>query len=372
MSGSGSKEGSGTGARRDAVGSISPAGSAAGWRPSAGRASLSKRAELLAEIRSFFHRRGVLEVETPLLARHGVTDPHLHSLGVEVRYPGIEGSKRLFLQTSPEFAMKRLLAAGSGPIYQISKAFRDDEAGRFHNPEFTMLEWYRPGFDQHRLMDEMDELLAATLDAGPAERLTYREAFRIQARVDPLTASPRELESAARDAGIEVSGSGPNADSADAGAAGGEMTGDDLLHLLSSHLVEPHLGRTVDGRGRPRPTFLFDYPASQAALARVRAGSRDEPAVAERFEVYLGGVELANGFHELADAEEQAERFLGDLEERRRRGLPEPEPDPRLLAALRHGLPDCAGVALGIDRLLMLATGAEHIREVLAFPIDRA
>ena len=268
------------------------------------------------------------------------------------------GGRTVYLQTSPEYAMKRLLAAGSGPIYQLARAFRDGEAGRRHNPEFTLLEWYRPGFDQHRLMDEVAELLAEVAGvAGPAERLTYAEAFRAHAGVDPFADPPERLAEAARGA---TDGAVPD-------------LGDDRdawLDLLMGTVVEQRLGWSGDRR---RPTFVHDFPASQAALARVRTPVPGAgPAVAERFELFVGGVELANGFHELADAAEQRRRFEADLARRRALDLPEPPVDERFLAALAAGLPDCAGVALGFDRLVMLAAGAGSIAEVLAFPAGRA
>lgn len=302
---------------------------------------------MLATLRSFFAEREVLEVETPLLSRATATDLHIESLSCELPEGG-ERSRR-FLQTSPEFAMKRLLAAGSGPVYQICKAFRGGEAGHLHNPEFTLIEWYRPGWDHHRLMDEMDELLAAALGAEPAERLTYGEAFGRHAGIDPHRASLDELRQASQRGGIETSGFEP-------------QDRDGWLHLLMSHRVEPSLGRG-------RPTFILDYPASQAALARVRPGALP---VAERFEVYVESIELANGFHELTDPEEQRRRFEADLELRREAGLEVVAIDERLLAALESGLPACAGVALGVDRLLMLESGAREVGEVISFAADRA
>ncbi len=317
------------------------------WRPSASLETLRRRAELLARLRGFFAARGVLEVETPLLQAATVTDLHLHSLSVPLDVP--LASRRMYLQTSPEYAMKRLLAAGSGAIYQICKAFRDGEAGSSHNPEFTMLEWYRPGFDHHALMDEIDELLAEVLGASAAERSTYGEVFERHLGIDPHRVSLDHLERAAAERGIELAGAGP-------------ADRDGWLQLLMSCVIEPRLGRG-------RPSFVFDFPASQAALARLRLG--DLP-VAERFEVYVEGVELANGFHELADAGEQRRRFEADLAQRRDSGLDDVPIDERLLAALEAGLPDCAGVAFGVDRLLMLVTGAEDLRDVVSFPIDRA
>ena len=248
--------------------------------------------------------------------------------------------------------MKRLLAAGSGPIYQLCKVFRDGEAGRRHNPEFTLLEWYRPGFDHHQLMDEVAALVTAVFDPvspGTVEKLTYEEAFVRHAGINPLDADAVQLAECARAHGIDSHGLDPHS-----------VT--DWCDLLLTHRVEPHLGQG-------HLTFLYDYPAAQAALARLRP---DRPQVAERFELYLNGIELANGFHELGDAREQRQRFEHDLAARTRLGLPLPPPDERLLAALHAGLPDCAGVALGIDRLVMLATGASSIAEVIAFPLDRA
>lgn len=314
------------------------------WRPAASLDTLHLRAELLASLRAFFADRGVLEVETPLLSAASVTDLHLQSLSLRV---GGRDERRMYLQTSPEFAMKRLLAHGSGPIYQISKAFRDAEAGRRHNPEFTILEWYRPGWDHHRLMDEIDELLATVLGIPAGERLGYAEAFARHAAIDPHHASRDELERRVEQLRVQ-------------GVV--DLERDDLLNLLLTHVVEPNLGRG-------RPTFIHDFPASQAALARIRPG---DPRLAERFEVFVEGVELANGYHELTDPAEQRRRFEADLAERRRRGLPEVPVDHRLLAALEAGLPDCAGVALGVDRLVMLKAGANDISDVIAFPIDRA
>jgi lysyl-tRNA synthetase class 2 len=242
--------------------------------------------------------------------------------------------------------MKRLLAAGSGAIYQICKAIRDGEAGTRHNPEFTMLEWYRPGWDHHRLMDEMDALLGDVLDCGSAERLTYAEAFQRYAGFAVFEETDEDLRKRVGELGV-------------AGVRG--LARDDLLDLILTHVIEPRLGHC-------QPTFIHDYPASQASLARVRDG---EPPLAERFEVFAEGLELANGYHELSDPEEQRRRFEHDLEMRRRVGLPEVPIDERLLAALEHGLPRCAGVALGIDRLVMLAAGTRDLSDVIAFPVDR-
>lgn len=324
------------------------------WSPTASLESLRARAQALDEIRVFFRQRGVMEVETPVLSAAGATDPNLHSMRSRYTGPGAAQGRELYLHTSPEFAMKRLLAAGSGPIYQVCRVFRDGETGRYHNPEFTLLEWYRPGLDYCALMDEVESLagrlLAPYRAAAPAKRLTYREAFRRHAGVDAWTADGETLAHCAAANGV----------SAPAGLSGDDRDG--WLDLLLTQVVEPAVAR----HGL---YFLYDYPASQAALARVRGG---EDPVAERFELYLDGVELANGFQELTDPQEQARRFESDNRRRVQRGQPPVPPDEHLIGALAHGLPSCAGVALGLDRLLMQALGARSIDEVLAFPIDRA
>jgi lysyl-tRNA synthetase class 2 len=247
--------------------------------------------------------------------------------------------------------MKRLLAAGAGPVYQICKVFRDGERGRLHHPEFSLLEWYRPGWDHWRLMDEVAGLVRCVLErpAMPVETLAYRDLFLSRLRLDPFRAGSDELRERALAEGL-------------AGAEGLDLDRDGWLDLLLTHRLE-------DGLGRGRMTFVHDYPASQAALARIRPGPQP---VAERFELYLEGLELANGFHELTDAGEQRRRFERDLATRRAMGLRAPPVDERFLAALEAGMPEAAGVALGLDRLLMVVTGAGHIDEVLAFPIERA
>ncbi len=316
------------------------------WHPTATRAALERRAVMLAAARQFFAERKVLEVDTPIMVNAPVTDVHIHSAEVRLRR---HGGDRLFLHTSPEYAMKRLLASGSGDIYQICHVVRGRERGRQHNPEFTLIEWYRLGFTLDDLMDEV-QALAFTLLATPAaerraERLSYREVFQRELSIDPFTASLETLAQAGGDLGFPRS----------AGR-------DELLDLLMGSRIGPALGRD-------QLTFVYGYPASQAALARL---DPHDSAAALRFELYRGGIELANGFHELASAAEQRARFEQDREERKRRGLPAYAADERLLAALEAGLPDCAGVALGFDRLLMLATGANHIDEVLSFPVERA
>lgn len=324
------------------------------WRPACTLEALRLRAKLLADIRRFFAAREVLEVETPLLCHAPVTDPNLHAFATRFLPPGAAQGRDLYLQTSPEFAMKRLLAAGSGSIYQICKAFRDEESGRHHNPEFTLLEWYRAGFSLADLMDEVEALLAEVCGAAyplaAAERHAYAELFECHLGIDPLTATRADFARCA--------------EARDFPEAGG-LCGDDRkvwLDLLFSYFVQPQLGQG-------RATFVYGYPACLPSLAR---RSPNDPRVVERVEVFLEGLELGNGFHELADAVEQEARFDQDLAERRARGLVLPPKDERLLAALRQGLPDCAGIAIGLDRLLMLLAGTGAIGEVLAFPVDRA
>jgi len=325
------------------------------WRPSATFEKLRLRARLLANVRRFFAEREVLEVETPLLYPATVTDPLLHSFATRYTGPGAPAGRTLYLQTSPEFAMKRLLAAGSGPIYQLGKAFRDGEAGRRHNPEFTLLEWYRPGFTLAELMAEVDalvrQIVGASLALGSTQYLSYADAFIRYVGINPHTASVSALRQCATQHGIT-----PPPGLTD------EMR-DGWLDLLLTHLIEPQLGRPYDTLA---PLFLFDYPPSQAALARIRPGN---PAVAERFELYIQGLELANGYHELGDAAEQRRRFEADRVTRQAAGLSVSPLDERLLAALEAGLPACCGVALGMDRLIMLVAGVSTIDDITAFPL---
>jgi lysyl-tRNA synthetase class 2 len=296
--------------------------------PTATLDMLRRRALLLKQVRQFFDSRGFLEVETPILSHDVVVDRHLDPLRVTLlndpREP--DRGKTLWLQTSPEFAMKRLLVAGARTIYQITRAFRGGEAGQLHNPEFTMVEWYRVGDDYEAGMGLLADLAEAILGRGQAERLTFAEAFQRFARTNPHGLPDYEID------------------------------------LLLTDKVQPHLGIG-------RPAIVFDYPATQAALARVRPG---KPPVAERFELYVDGIELANGYHELLDPAILRERNRANNAARAADGkytLPE---ESRLLAAMDHGLPACSGCALGFDRLVMVATGAKSIQEVLAFPIDRA
>ncbi len=317
---------------------------ASDWQAGANLARLQQRAALLAALRRFFAERGVLEVETPQLMASCVPDPMIEAL--RTQYHGAS-PQTLYLQSSPELAMKRLLAAGSGAIYQICHAFRDGESGRFHNPEFTLLEWYRPNFTHHQLMQEVEALLSQILSSPAAHYLSYQQAFIQYAQLDPLQASLQQLQQ-------HIAQWMPL-------SSAKSLEHDACLQLIMSQDIEPHLGQAA-------PTFIYDYPISQAALAR-RLPHNSQ--LAARFEVYVQGIELANGFHELSDAEEQRQRFQAELQQRQQSGAHQPPLDERFLAALQAGLPDSSGVALGVDRLLMLQTSATCIDEVLAFSLAR-
>ena len=325
------------------------------WQPAATLEALHLRAKIVTAIRNFFTARDVLEVDTPALMHGASTDLQLHSLTTRYTGPLAAQGIQLYLHTSPEFAMKRLLASGCGSIYQISKVFRDGEYGRWHNPEFTLLEWYRPGYDHHALMDEVAALITCLpkLALMDNERIRYGDLFQRYAGINPHTASRNELRECALSHGLDM-------------AEPTTADRDTWLDLLLTHSIIPQLPPD-------HLYFIYDYPASQAALARIRpATPGQQPALAERFELYINGIELANGFHELSDSAEQRRRFELDNVRRCEQGLPPMPLDEHLLAALAHGLPACAGVALGIDRLLMLAGGYSHISEVIAFPFERA
>lgn len=304
--------------------------------PTASAHALRQRAETLRQVRQFFAARDFLEVETPLLSRDTVVDRFIEPFAVEA------GGTTHWLQTSPEFHMKRLLAAGHERIFQITRAFRREESGAMHNPEFTILEWYRVGDTYESGRELLADFCRDLLECETVASISYAEAFRQYAGVDPFSATIEELHA-------ETSLSA-------------EADRDELLNYLLGVKVEPHLGQH-------EPTILYDYPASQAALART---STENPQIAERFELYVRGVELANGYHELLEADVLRERNRKTNEQRRQAGkrlLPE---ESELLVAMDHGLPACVGVALGIDRLIMLKTGAASISEVIAFPFDRA
>ena len=316
------------------------------YRPTSDLAMVANRAKLLRTIRQFFDSRQFIEVDTPILSADTVVDRHLEPFFMEVN-----GSP-FFLQTSPEFAMKRLLAAGMTAIYQITHAFRREELGQLHNPEFTMVEWYRVGDSYQNGMDLLAELAEATLDRGPVERLTYAEAFEKHLGLNPHTADTVQLLHAIDRQKIDAEGFDP-------------QDGDGLLDLLLTHCIQPHLGT-------PAPTILYDYPASQSALAKVRESQNGDPPVAERFELYVDSIELANGYHELTDPAELRRRNAAVNAQREADGHARLPEESRLLAAMDAGLPESVGVALGLDRLLMVATGATSLAQVLAFPFDRA
>jgi lysyl-tRNA synthetase class 2 len=310
------------------------------WRPTAEQSTLEARAHLLSRIREFFSARQVLEVETPLISGAGNSDPGIKQFSMR--------SGSLSLRTSPEYPMKRLLAAGSGDIYELGRVFRADENGRFHNAEFTLLEWYRNGWSYHQLMDEVAELIRFCIPEIPfrESRVAYRDLLMAYTNFDPLTCADEDIATFINDKGVELQ----------------DLNRGQMLDLVISHFVQTKLpSQTI--------TFVYDYPSQQAALARIRDS---EPPVAERFEMFLGQVELANGYQELTDACEQTARFESENTVRKAAGQKEVLPDTRLLAAMHSGLPDCAGVALGVDRLLMANLELKSIDSVLAFPFNRS
>jgi lysyl-tRNA synthetase class 2 len=318
------------------------------WRPTASLEALRLRAAALATARQFFDQRRLLEVDTPQLVRHAVTDRHIECARVEL--PG--HAAPLFLHSSPEYAMKRLLAAGSGDIYQIAHVFRGNERSRWHNAEFMLMEWYRCGFTMRELMAEVAALALTLLGlpAGtPIEYLPYAQAFGRELRVDPLTADDAELRALCIAHRLDPQ-------------VAGRCQRDEWLDWLMGTVIGPRLG--TEGL-----CFVHHYPASQAALARLDSA---DPRVALRFELYFQGIELANGFEELSDAAQQRARFEADRQQRIEAGLTAPAMDEALLAALVAGLPPVSGVAMGFDRLLMLRTGRASIEEVMPFPLERA
>ena len=322
------------------------------WQPTLTWEYAQKRAQVLKKVRHFFDERNIIEVETPALSQGTVTDVHLDAISCRYNFlsdssPG--QSVKFYLQTSPEFHMKRLLASGYGSIFQIAKAFRHEEAGRFHNPEFTLLEWYRLGFDHFMLMDEVGELLQIILDCKKPDQITYQQLFLDLLNIDPLVADREQLLSLIKDYNkfsdwLTV-----------------EQDNDVLLQFILSEIIEPKIGNQ-------RPCFVYNFPRSQASLAKT---CEQDIRVAERFECYFKGVELVNGFNELTDVDIQLARFQEDNQKRKMLSLKEKPIDKNFLAALSHGLPACSGVALGIDRLIMLLLNVEHIEQVISFPADR-
>lgn len=319
------------------------------WQPSAELSVLKKRAQLFKAVRDFFDARDVMEVDTPCLSLGSISDPHIEVLTSQTRSQGEDLT--YYLQTSPEYAMKRLLCSGVGSIYQLGKVFRAEEIGCRHSIEFTMLEWYRVGFDHWQLMDEIQALLAYIMgdDTLMCERLSYQEAFLRHTGLDPFSTSLSELQACAHkhtEYGLQ------------------ETDRDTLLELIFASVVEAEIGKE-------QPCFIHSYPASQAALAKTHMNDNDQ-WVAARFELYWRGMELANGYHELTDAEEQAYRFEKDKVSRNEMKLADRQFDERLLNALKSGMPECAGVALGVDRLLMLMCGKKHIESVMSFAHSRS
>ena len=322
----------------------------AGWRPTASVEVLHGRADMLARIRAYFAAQGVREVQTPVLSASAASDPQIETIAATpARGP------RRFLQTSPEYPMKRLLAGGFGDCYQVCPVFRDGESGRLHNPEFTMIEWYRVDFGMAEMQHDVDRVLrvacAEVRSLAPTKSITYRDAIGKATGIDCRSATPVEIRAALAGHGIEP-------------VEADDWDRDAWLDLLMGAIVGPSLGHDA-------PVFVEDYPASQAALARLRT-ERDGTVVAERFELYLDGLELANGFRELGDAVEQRRRFEGDLAARGARRQARNPLDENLLGALAHGLPDCAGVALGFDRLVMAAWRLPSLEAAMAFPAARA
>lgn len=312
------------------------------WRPSASIDALRKRRDMIARIRAFFNEREYLEVETPVMGKFGITDVYLSNIKAQFR------KKPYCLQTSPEYHMKRLLADGSGPIYQFARVFRDDELGRWHNPEFTMLEWYQLGVDHHQLMAEVSLLLQEVLQGPPLIKKTYQSIFLESLNLDPLSANRQALQQALVVHGLEHV------------LAEDEEDLDQYLFLLMSHVVEPYLAK------ESAPVAVYDFPASQAALAQLQQG------VACRFEVFYRGIELMNGFYELTDPKIQRERFQQDNVKRQALSLDECPIDEYFIQALEAGLPACSGVALGLERLIALALDYPSISGTLAFDFSRA
>ena len=323
------------------------------WQPTASLEIVKIKARLLSKLRAFFAEKEILEVQTPVLSQAGNTEPTIESFVIQ-QYENSKGQiQPSFLNTSPEFSMKRLIAAGFGSIYQITPVFRQNEQSKRHNSEFTLLEWYRLDFDHHALMGEVNALLRfvaedfLTLDRS--QFFSYQEVFKKHLNIDPFNTTCDELKESTANAGIDVVGMENSAL-------------DTWLDLLMSQVIEKKLPLNC-------PVFIYDYPASQAALAKVTQG---ENPVAERFELYINGMELANGFHELTDADEQEKRFIKEQKQRKEKGQQGILADHHLIDALKYGLPECAGVAIGLERLLMVLTKKDHINDVITFPFERA
>jgi lysyl-tRNA synthetase class 2 len=321
------------------------------WQPSGSIDSIAKRAQILSKIRGYFVNQNVLEVETPTIAPSTVTDVHLEAMKTIHTNPQSIIKTHLFLQTSPEYYMKRMLSAGFPSIYQITKCFRDDEVGRFHNPEFTMLEWYRLNFTMNKLIDDVDGILKLVLDTPVCDKISYSDLFVTHLDLDIKNDSDLKVVSICKQRGFE------NIVPSEFKETLSELERNMLLQLLFCEEIESKIGLE-------RPIAVTHFPASQASLAKI---DPDDPWLSLRFEIYYKGIELANGFEELTDAKEQKARFISDNEQRKESGLELKPEDTKFLDALEFGLPACSGVALGIDRLIMLALGKRHISEVLTF-----
>ncbi len=310
------------------------------WRPAAGLDAIVVRAELLARVRKFFALRGVMEVETPLISVAGNSDPGIRQFSLH--------EQPLWLRTSPEYAMKRMLAAGSGDIYELGRVFRAGESGRHHNREFTILEWYRIDWTYHQLMNEVEELVRHCFPGRMfrQSRVSYRDLLIAYTGIDPMTAADERIANCISSKGIKLQ----------------NLERQEMLDLLISLVVQPGLPENTI-------TFVFDFPVQQAVLAKIRA---DDPPVAERFELFLGSLELANGYQELTDGAEQRQRFEYELQARDNCGDNRAPLDQEFLEALDAGIPECAGVARGVDRLLMAMLGVNSLEDVLAFPAERA
>ncbi|OED43301.1 EF-P lysine aminoacylase GenX [Endozoicomonas sp. (ex Bugula neritina AB1)] len=324
------------------------------WKPTASTIALRERAGLLKAVRQYFDSAGVMEVETPVLSSNATVDIYIDSFSTEFKPIGGGRQQNYYLHTSPEFPMKRLLAAGSGDIYSMGKVFRNGEAGGRHNPEFTMLEWYRVGMDQQRMMDDVASLLSSICSFTEVHRYNYGEVFMKYLSINPYTATNEELDLLVQS-------------KVDASLT--DLERNDCLDVLFSTHIEPSLGSINDGA--IEGVFVYDYPETMSALARLQTNAKGEK-VAARFELFAGGIELANGYHELLDAQEQEARFKAEQNKRQEKGLEVLPYDSRMVSALENGMPDCAGVAMGIDRLLMLMMNTKNIADVIAFDFSRA
>jgi lysyl-tRNA synthetase class 2 len=317
------------------------------WQPTAEIDTLKKRAQYLADVRLFFAERDVWEVETPILSQAAPTAPYLDSFSTDYIPIGTQTKQTHYLQTSPEFAMKRLLAVGSGSIYQIARVFRNGEQGKLHSPEFTMLEWYRPELSLNQLIDEVNSLLQQVFGFKPVCRLSYRGIFEFYLKLNVFSCSDEAIKHCAQQ---HITGLPEDL----------ETDRDGWLEILMSYIIEPRLA------AMNLPLFIYDFPASQAQLAKIKTDC-DGYQVADRFELYINGVELANGYSELQDANELRQRFEHDNQQRTKQNKPIMPLDENLLAAMKHGLPECSGVALGLDRLIMLALDKQAINQVQSF-----